>query len=199
MPVRGHNGTMSARPGVRTPPDIEIRTALGGRLAQSATLAIGGFVAVLVTIALAGRGTLWAILAAVALGIWVTYFCRLLNMSVVVRGDVLKARNLFSTHQIARSAVGQVTLGESSVARSPNQTVVLALADGQHLSLDACARTSQSRRKRRRVEDFHRRLTQWSDEPTVSDGAIISAQSSYADESSVSDESSLPEPEQGAA
>jgi hypothetical protein len=149
-------------------PDIEIRTPLGGRLAQGAILAGGGTVAVLVTIALAGRGTLWAILAALALGVWVVYY-RLLNLSVVVRGDVLEARNLFSTHRIARDAVGHVTLGESSVAKSPNQTVVLALADGQRVTLDACARTLQSRRKRRRVEEFQRRLSDWSgtDEPSV--------------------------------
>jgi hypothetical protein len=146
----------------RTRPDIEIRTPLSGRVAQGAVLAIGGFIAGLVTIALAGRGTFWAILAAVALGVWVAYYYRLLNLSVVVRGDVLEARNLFSTHRVDRGAVGEVTLGESSVAKSPNQTVVLALANGRCLALDACARTLQSRRKRRRVEDFQRRLAQWS-------------------------------------
>jgi hypothetical protein len=153
---------MSEDHGFRPQPDIEIRTPLGGRVAQGAVLAVGGFVAVVVTIALAGRGTFWAILAAAALGIWVAYYYRLLNLSVVVRGDVLEARNLFSTHRVDRGAVGEVTLGESSVAKSPNQTVVLALANGRCLALDACARTLQSRRKRRRVEDFQRRLAQWS-------------------------------------
>jgi membrane protein implicated in regulation of membrane protease activity len=154
---------------LRARPEIEIRTPLGGRLAQGAVLAIGGFVALLVTIALAGRGTLWAILAGVALGVWVAYYYRLLNLSVVVRGDVLEARNLFSTHRIVRGTVGRVTLGESTVAKTPNQTVVLALDNGRCVTLDACARTLQSRRKRRRVEDFQRRLTQWSEveQPTV--------------------------------
>jgi hypothetical protein len=155
--------TVHHETGPRTPPDIEIRTALAGRLAQSAMLAIGGFVAVVVTITLAGRGTFWAIGAAVALGLWVAYFWRLLNVSVVVRGDVLRARNLFSTHRIAREAVGHVALGESSVVKSPNRTVVLALVGGRCVALDACARSSRSRSQRRRVEDFRRRLAQWSE------------------------------------
>jgi hypothetical protein len=76
---------------------------------------------------------------------------------------MLEARNLFSTRRIARAAIDSVMLGESSVAKSPNQTVVLALANGQCLALDACARTLQTGRKRRRVEEFQRRLTQWSE------------------------------------
>jgi acyl-CoA synthetase (AMP-forming)/AMP-acid ligase II len=115
-----------------------------------------------VTIALIGRGTIWAVLAAGALAVWVAYFYRLLHLAVVVRGDSLQARNLFSTHRLAASAVQAVTLGESSVAKSPNQTVVLVLEDGRRIALDACARTLQSRRTLRRVEDFQQRLERWS-------------------------------------
>jgi len=145
-----------------TPPEIEIKAPLGGRIAQACLLAIGGFVAVLITIALAGRGTPWALLAAAALLVWSAYHYRLLSMSVV-RGDQLEARNLFSTHRIHRAAVGAVGLGESSVAKTPNQTVIISLSTGRTITLDACARSQQSRRKRRRVEDFQRRLARWSD------------------------------------
>jgi hypothetical protein len=153
--------------GVRHPagtPEIEIRTPLAGRLLQGGILFAGATVAILVTIALAGRGTFWAILAGTALVVWIAYFCRLLSLAVVVRGDHLKARNLFSTRHIERSVIGAVTLGESSVAKSPNQTVVLALAGGEHLALDACARTLQSPRKRQRVEEFQRRIERWCDQ-----------------------------------
>ncbi|MGO9557530.1 MAG: hypothetical protein ACLPQS_14060 [Acidimicrobiales bacterium] len=155
-----------------TEPDIEIRAAPANRLAHGAMLAIGGFVALLVTIALIGRGTVWAIVAGASLAVWVAYYYRLLSLSVVVRGDVLEARNLFATRRINREAVGAVTLGESSMVKKPNQTVVLALDGGQQVVLDACARTMQSRRKRRRVEDYQRRLAQWSgiDEPDASVG-----------------------------
>jgi hypothetical protein len=144
-------------------PEIEIKTALGGRIAQALLLGIGGFIAVLITIALMGRGTPWAALAAASLVVWIAYHYRLLSMAVVVRGDELEARNLFSTHRIHRASVGDVSLGESSVAKSPNQTVVIRLSNGRRIPLDACARTQQSRRKRRRVEDFQRRLAHWSD------------------------------------
>lgn len=144
-------------------PDIEIRSAPANRVAHGAMLALGGFLALLVTIALIGRGTIWAIVAAASFGVWVAYYYRLLSLSVVVRGDVLEARNLFSTRRIARESVGAVSLGESAMLKRPNQTVVLALEGGQQVVLDACARTMQSRRKRRRVEDFQRRLTQWSE------------------------------------
>jgi hypothetical protein len=143
-------------------PDIEIRAPLSGRLAYAGILALGTVMATAVTIALIGRGTIWAVLAAGALAVWVAYFYRLLHLAVVVRGDSLQARNLFSTHRLAASAVQAVTLGESSVAKSPNQTVVLVLEDGRRIALDACARTLQSRRTLRRVEDFQQRLERWS-------------------------------------
>jgi len=154
-----------------TLPEIEIKAPLGGRIAQALLLAIGGFIAVLITIALAGRGTPWAALAAVSLIVWIAYHYRLLSMAVVVRGDELEARNLFSTHRIHRASVGAVDLGESSVAKSPNQTVVIRLSTGRTISLDACARTQQSRRKRRRVEDFQRRLAEWSDVDATGESA----------------------------
>jgi hypothetical protein len=143
-------------------PDIEIRAPLSGRLAYAGILALGTVMAGVVTIALIGRGTIWAVLAAGALAVWVAYFYRLTNLAVVVRGDTLRARNLFSTHRVEASTVRAVTLGESSVAKSPNQTVVLVLEDGRRIPLDACARTLQSRRTLRRVEDFQSRLEQWS-------------------------------------
>jgi len=51
-------------------PDIEIRTPLPGRLLQAALLLMGACVATLVTVALAGRGTSWAVLAGAALAVW---------------------------------------------------------------------------------------------------------------------------------
>jgi hypothetical protein len=154
-----------------TSPEIEIKAPLGGRIAQALLLAGGGFVAVLITIALAGRGTPWAALAAAALIVWIGYHYRLLSVAVVVRGDELEARNLFSTHRIHRAAVGDVSLGESTVAKSPNQTVIIRLSTGRTIPLDACARTQQTRRKRRRVEDFQRRLAEWSDAGDAGSGA----------------------------
>jgi len=129
---------------------------------HAAVAGIGTFVSIVVVISLIGRGTPWAVLAAVALAAWCTYFYRLLHMAVIVRGDTLLARNLSATRRVERSSVADVTLGESHVAKSPNQTVVLRLIGGHHLSLDACARSTDSRRRRRRVDDFYRYLTEWS-------------------------------------
>ncbi|MGP0006259.1 MAG: hypothetical protein ACLPTB_15430 [Acidimicrobiales bacterium] len=143
-------------------PDIEIRTPAAARLVHAGVLLAGAAVATIVTVVLASRGTPWAVVSGIALAVWVSYYYRLFNMAVVVRGDHLTARNLFSTRRIERSRVGAVTLGESAVAKSPNQTVVLALVGGQRVALDACARTLQSPRTRRRVEEFQRRLEHWS-------------------------------------
>jgi len=144
-----------------TSPEIAIHAPLAGRLVQAGILLAGAAVATGVTVTLASRGTLWAVLSGVALAVWIAYYSRLLMLAVVVRGDHLTARNLFSTRRIERCRVGAVTLGESSVAKSPNQTVVLALVGGQRLALDACARTLQSPRSLRRVEEFQRRIEHW--------------------------------------
>lgn len=128
---------------------------------QTGLLVGGALVAMSVMVELVGRGTLWAAGAALALAVWIIYYYRLLSLAVVVRGDQLEVRNLFSTRRIERSVIAAVTLGESSVAKSPNQTVVLALVDGRRLSLDACARTLQSSRTRCKVEEFQRRLELW--------------------------------------
>ncbi|MHB8243736.1 MAG: PH domain-containing protein [Acidimicrobiales bacterium] len=147
----------------RPAPELEIRAPLGGRLAQGGIFAVGGFVAIIGTIALIGRGSVWAVLAAVALAVWVAYFYRLIGLSVKADREVLEVRNLFVTRRINRGAVRSVTLGPSNVAKSPNQTVVIELVDGRSLPLDACARTLQSKRKVRRVEEFRRRLAGWSE------------------------------------
>ncbi len=145
--------------------EIEIRSALGGRLLQACVAAAGGFLAVLAVVALAGRGSPWAGLAGASLLVWVAYFYRLTGLSVVAGDGVLEVRNLYRTRRIARSAIRSVRLGESSVAKAPSRTVVLALEGGGSLPLDACARTVQSRRGARRVEDFQRRLASWCEEP----------------------------------
>lgn len=123
--------------------------------------ALGAFVAIVVTITLIGRGTPWAALAGAALVVWCAYFYRLVQLSVVVRADALTVRNLARTRQLRPSAVRALSLEESRVAKSPNQTVVLHLVDGQAVALDACARSTQSRRPRRRVEDSYRYLSGW--------------------------------------
>ncbi|HEV8063719.1 MAG TPA: PH domain-containing protein, partial [Acidimicrobiales bacterium] len=92
---------------------------------------------------------------------WVVYFYRLTSMVVVIRGDTLTVRNLLRTRHLPRSVVSEVSLGESSIAKSPNQTVIVTTSEGVHVPLDACARSLQSRRKRRRVEEFHRRVSDW--------------------------------------
>jgi hypothetical protein len=143
--------------------EFEIRSALGARIVQGATFSVGGFLAVVGTIALIGRESPWAGLAAGALVVWVGYFYRLMGLSVSANDDTLEVRNLFATRRITRSAVDAVTLGESTVAKSPNQTVVIHLADGKAVPLDACARTLHSPRKLRRVEEFQRRVTRWAD------------------------------------
>src|SRR5581483_4039500 len=114
-----------------------------------------------VTISLAGRGTYWAFLAGAALVVWLGYFYRLANLVVVVRGDVLTVRSLTSTRHVHCSEVAAVRLGESSVAKSPNRAVIIETAQGREICPDACARQIQTRRERRRVEDFHKRLCQW--------------------------------------
>lgn len=129
---------------------------------QGSVAAIGTFVSIVVVITLIGRGTPWAAMAALALVAWCIYFYRLLHMAVVVRGDALLARNLATTNRVQRATVADVTLGESRVAKSPNQTVVLQLQSGKEVPLDACARSTNSRRRRRRVDDFYRYLTEWS-------------------------------------
>lgn len=146
-------------------PDVEIRSPLTGRLLHISILLVGTFVGAVVTIALAGRGTLWALLAGVALAVWIGYYYRLLNLAVIAHGSHLEVRNLFATHRIERSLVVDISLDESSVARSPNCTVVLTLAGGRRVALDACARTLQSGRKVRKVEEFHRRLEVWAEGP----------------------------------
>ena len=128
---------------------------------QASVGGIGTFVSIVVVITLIGRGTPWAVLAAVALVSWGTYFYRLLHMAVIVRGDTLLARNLAATHRVERSSVTDVTLAESRVTKGPNQTVLLRLAGGRVLALDACARVTDSRRRRRRVDDYYRYLTEW--------------------------------------
>ncbi|MGO8877562.1 MAG: PH domain-containing protein [Acidimicrobiales bacterium] len=151
---------IGARHGTGTP-DIEIRTPRSGRLVHGGILVAGGLVATAVTIALAGRGTYWAAGAAVALVMWIAYYYRLLSLAVLVRGDHLEVRNLFATHHLERSRIEAVALGESSVAKSPNQTVVLDLVSGERLALDACARTLQSNRAARNVEELQQRLEVW--------------------------------------
>ncbi|HET9090823.1 MAG TPA: PH domain-containing protein [Acidimicrobiales bacterium] len=144
--------------------EIEIRSALSGRLLQACVAGAGGFLAVLALIALAGRGSPWAGLAAASLLVWAAYFYRLIGLCVVAGDGVLEVRNLYRTRRVARSAIRSVHLGESSVAKAPSRTVVLELKSGGSLPLDACARTVQSRRGARRVEDFRRRLAGWCDE-----------------------------------
>ena len=129
--------------------------------------ATGTWVALVVTISLVGRGTPWALPAGLALTIWLAYFYRLINMAVIVRGDCLEARNLRSTRRIERATVAEVALGESSVTKAPNQTVIIRTMNGQQIPLDACARSMQSRWKRRRVEEFHRRLALWAEPAEV--------------------------------
>ncbi len=143
-------------------PEIEIRMPMGTRLLQLCVFLVGTFVAAVVTVALAGRATPWAALAGLALAVWIGYFYRLLHIAVIVRGEEIQVRNLFTTHRVERSQIGDVGLGESAVARAPNRTVVLGLLDGRHLALDACARQLQSGRRPRKVEDFRTRLTAWS-------------------------------------
>ncbi len=157
----------------RQSPDIEIRSPLGGRLVQSAICGIGTWVAIAVIISLAGKGTPWALLAVAALCVWIYYFYRLVTMSVVVRDEAIEIRNLHSTHRLTRDGVTDVGFGKSSIAKSPNQTVVLMTDTGGSISLDACARSVQSRWKRRRVEDFKRRLEHWASyEPPAIESAI---------------------------
>jgi hypothetical protein len=143
-------------------PDLEVRPPLGGRLAQMGLAAIGSWMALLVTVTLAARGNFWALLAGTALVVWVVYFYRLLSVAVTIRGDILTVRNLLRTRHVIRSSVREVTLGQSSLAKLPNQTVVIRTRSGQQLPLDACARSTQSPRKSRRVEEFHRRVQAWS-------------------------------------
>ncbi len=143
-------------------PEIEIRMPMGARLLQLCVCLVGTFIAAVVTVALAGRGTPWAALAGLALAVWIGYFYRLLHVAVIVRGEEIEVRNLFSTHRVERSQIDGVGLGESAVARSPNRTVVLFLLDGRRLAIDACARQLQSGRKLRKVEDFRARLAVWS-------------------------------------
>ncbi|MHB1508451.1 MAG: PH domain-containing protein [Acidimicrobiales bacterium] len=143
-------------------PELEIRMPMGARLLQLCVFLVGTFVAAVVTIALAGRGTPWAALAGLALAVWIGYFYRLLHIAVIVRGENIEVRNLFSTHRVERSQIDDVGLGESAVTRAPNRTVVLCLLDGRRLSIDACARQLQSGRRLRKVEDFRARLAVWS-------------------------------------
>lgn len=143
-------------------PEFEIRSALGSRIAQFLLFSVGAFLAVVGTIALVGHGSLWAILAAAATVVWCTYFYRLIGLAVVAHEEVLEVRNLFITRRLDRASVRAVSLGKSTVAKSPNQTVVLELDSGRSIALDACARTLQSKRKFRRVEEFERRLKRWS-------------------------------------
>ncbi len=139
-----------------------MRPPLTGRLTHIAIGALGAWMALVVTITLAGRGTIWALLAGLALVVWVLYFYRLISMVVLIRGDTLTVKNLLRTKHLTRSAIAEVTLGQSSVAKSPNQTVIVKTCSGQDVALDACARSMQSRRKRRRVEEFQRRVANWS-------------------------------------
>lgn len=149
----------------RVEPDIEIRPPLSWRLGQVALGGVGAWVALTVTLTLAERATIWAALAGVALVVWVTYFYRMINMAVLVHGDVLTARNLLRTRHVCRNAVAAIVLAESSIAKSPNQTVVIRTDTGGEIALDACARTVQTRRKARRVEDFQHRLVAWRETP----------------------------------
>jgi hypothetical protein len=141
--------------------EIEIRSALVSRVVQTSVFAVGGFVAAVGTIALAGRGSPWAALAAAAAAVWSLYFWRLIGLSVTSRGEVLEVRNLYATRRVPRSAVRSVTLGPSNVAKAPSRTVVIELADGSLLPLDACARTVQPPRRARRVAELQRRLAEW--------------------------------------
>lgn len=143
--------------------EIEIRSALVSRIVQTFVFAAGGFVAVVGTIALAGRGSPWAALAAAAAAVWSLYFWRLIGLSVTSRGEVLEVRNLYATRRVPRSAVRSVALGPSNVAKAPSRTVVLELADGSLLPLDACARTVQPPRRARRVAELQRRLAEWAE------------------------------------
>jgi hypothetical protein len=140
---------------------IEIRSALVSRIVQASVFAAGGFVAVVGTIALAGRGSPWAALAAAAAAVWGLYFWRLIGLSVTSQGEVLEVRNLYATRRVPRSAIGSVTLGPSNIAKAPSRTVVLELVDGSSLPLDACARTVQPPRRARRVAELQRRLAEW--------------------------------------
>lgn len=140
---------------------VEIRSPLGARLAQAGTCAAGGLLALVGTIALAGRGSPWAVLAAGATAVWAAYFWRLIGLSVSSRDDVLEVRNMFATRRVRREAVRAVRLGTSNVAKAPSRTVVLDLEDGTELPLDACARTVQRERRARRVEEYRRRVAGW--------------------------------------
>jgi hypothetical protein len=131
-------------------------------VAQLAVAAVGGWLALAVTITLIGRGSIWAVLAGVSLAVWVWYFYRLVSMAVFIRGDTLTVRNLLRTRHIARASIAEVTLGDSTVAKAPNQTVIVETSSGQRFRLEACARSLQSPRKRRRVEEFQRRVAAWS-------------------------------------
>jgi hypothetical protein len=144
--------------------ELEVRPPVGGRLGQLFIAAVGGWLALVVTLSLAGKGTIWAVLAGASLVVWVVYFYRLTSMVVVIRGDTLTVRNLLRTRHLQRSVVSDVSYGESSIAKSPNQTVIVTTSGGLHVPLEACARSLQSRRKKRRVEEFHRRVTDWSSE-----------------------------------
>lgn len=122
-------------------PELTIRAARQSRIGNASLLVAGGGAAAVVTVILGLRGSFWAVGAAAALGVWVAYYYRLATLAVVARGDVLEVRNLFVTHRLDRSAIANVGLGQSSVAKEPNQTVVLNLAGGEQVSLDACARS----------------------------------------------------------
>jgi hypothetical protein len=156
-----HNWHVQREP--REEPELEVRPPVGGRITQIGIAGFGAWLALVVTTTLAARTTLWALLAGAALVVWLIYFYRPVSMVVVIRGDTLTVRNLLRTRHVSRTTVAEVTLGESTVAKAPNQTVVIKTRNGQQVRLEACARSVQSRRKRRRVEDFHRRVTDWCD------------------------------------
>ncbi len=143
--------------------DFAIRAPRQSRLGNAALLVGGSAVAVAVTVILALRGSIWAVGAALALGVWVAYYYRLTTLSVVARGDVLEVRNLFATRRLDRSAIVNVRLGESSVAKGPSQTITLDLAGGEHLPLDACAITLTAPAASGRLPELRRRLVVWSE------------------------------------
>ncbi len=163
------------------PDEFEIRSALGARVVQSGVCAAGGFLAVVGTIALVGRGSPWAALAGAATAIWAAYFYRLIGLTVTAKGSVLEVRNLFTRRMVSRDDVRSVSMGESTVVKSPSQTVVLHLSDGKSLALDACARTVRSRRRLRRVEEFQRRIRGWT-ESGEDDTVTVEASSVREDE-----------------
>jgi hypothetical protein len=148
---------------VLVPEEFEIRSGLGARAVQGGVFAAGSFLAVIGTIALIGRGSPWAALAGTATVVWITYFYRLIGLAVIASTETLEVRNLYRTRRVSRQEVRAVSMAESTVAKSPSQTVVVHLANGHSLPLDACARRVQSRRRLRRVEEYQRRIRNWAE------------------------------------